>query len=182
MLPRGCMLNLLAAAGRQLLRRLIKCATQCNENQRVRCSCRSLCALPSAIWHLPLPNYATCRCSRPCSRPLSRPAICSLPLGSLLKNINSQGSSKVAGGTTRAVWHVWNACGMWRHVACAPSKPSYCVLCSFHIAHCSLALLIWFSHSPQSFGCPKPSLNPSRAAPRLHLLQFACWQSDSGFC
>lgn len=115
--------------------------------------------------------------------PLSRPAICSLPLGSLLKNINSQGSSKVAGGTTRAVWHVWNACGMWRHVACAPSKPSYCVLCSFHIAHCSLALLIWFSHSPQSFGCPKPSLNPSRAtsspppvrllAVRLRLLLMA---------
>lgn len=139
--------------------------------------------LPSAIWHLPLPNYATCRCSRPCSFPLPRPAICSLPVGSLLKNINSQGSSKVAGGTTRAVWHVWNACGMWRHVACAPSKPSYCVLCSFHIAHCSLALLIWFSHSPQSFGCPKPSLNPSRAtsspppvrllAVRLRLLLMA---------
>lgn len=108
MLPRGCMLNLLAAAGRQLLRRLIKCATQCNENQRVRCSCRSLCALPSAIWHLPLPNYATCRCSRS--------TICTLPLGSLLKNINSQGSSKVAGGW----WHQGVACvecSMWRHVA-----------------------------------------------------------------
>lgn len=72
--------------------------------------------LPLRVWHLPcqiMQHVVAAGCVAALWPLLLFPSISTLPLGSLFKNINSQGSSKVAGAMGVACVE----CGMWRHVA-----------------------------------------------------------------